>query len=231
MMLGAQSRFIAVAEDLGELYQLLKDPKLNLSGDKLESDLTSFSAFAMKALDSLNELGKARFNMPWRWRPWSNNYQQFLQQWSMEQFEVGPHYNEESGRRSIEQRKKKITKLQTRLDKVLAVEKQQERELIGVPYDEKLAKQVGSKMVEKQKKDLQAFMALATTPHVIVAPKQNARKVEEANFFERKKKTATAVIQPKLQRQIAEDEMQMSQRHPAERWGVAESSGLFESPP
>ncbi len=153
MLLGAQSRFIAVAEDLNELYQLLKDPKLTLSSDTLEKDLTSLSSFALKALDSLNELGKARFNMPWRWRQWSNNYQQFLQQWTMEQFEVAPHNNEESGRRAIEQRKKKMAKLQTRMDKVIAVEKQQERELIGVPFDEKLAKQVASKMAEKQKKD------------------------------------------------------------------------------
>jgi len=62
------------------------------SGDNRDigenSDLTALSAFALKALESLNELGKARFNMPWRWRPWSNNYQQFLQQWSMEQFEL-----------------------------------------------------------------------------------------------------------------------------------------------
>jgi hypothetical protein len=79
MMLGAQSRLIAVAEDLGELYQLLKDPKVTWSGGNRDSaenpDLTALSAFALKALESLNELGKARFNMPWRWRPWSNNYQ------------------------------------------------------------------------------------------------------------------------------------------------------------
>lgn len=117
------------------------------SGDNRDigenSDLTALSAFALKALESLNELGKARFNMPWRWRPWSNNYQQFLQQWSMEQFELaGAQNNEESGRRAIEQRKKKISKLQTRLDKVLAIEKQEERDSIGIPYDEKLAKQV-----------------------------------------------------------------------------------------
>jgi hypothetical protein len=37
------------------------------------------------------------------------------------------------------------------LDKVLAIEKQEERDSIGVPYDEKLAKQVQVKMAEKAK--------------------------------------------------------------------------------
>jgi len=111
MMLGAQSRFIAVAEDLFELYQLLKDPS-SLSVDAKEESLYTF---ALNALEHLNELGKARFNMPWRWRPWSNNYQLFLQQWSMEQFELGHHHHgqqDESGmRRAVEQRKKKMSKL------------------------------------------------------------------------------------------------------------------------
>ena len=231
MMLGAQSRFIAVAEDLGELYQLLKDPKVTWSGGNHQqregaaggdNDLTALSAFALKALESLNELGKARFNMPWRWRPWSNNYQQFLQQWSMEQFELaGAQSSEESGRRAIEQRKKKITKLQTRMDKVLAIEKQEERDSIGIPYDEKLAKQVQTKMAEKAKTQVAAQIKEPTRP--------TTRKVDSGDGGY--KIPPTAMVQPKLKRQIAEDEMQ-SQRHPVEdTWGVARSTGLFDSPP
>ena len=76
LQLGSSQRFIAVAEDLTELYQLLKDPKLSLVGDskELDKELTSLRAFALKTMQALTEIGKARFNMPWRWRPWSANY-------------------------------------------------------------------------------------------------------------------------------------------------------------
>ncbi len=43
-------------------------------------------------------------------------------------------------------------------------------------------------------------MAITTTPHVIVASKQIAKKIEEAELKDKKKKYPAAAIQPKLQR-------------------------------
>jgi hypothetical protein len=78
VLLGNSHRYIAIAEDLTEMYNLLKehagkDKKSSQSVDQEkqpsdETEFNSLSEFALKALSTLNIIGKGRFNMPWRWR-------------------------------------------------------------------------------------------------------------------------------------------------------------------
>jgi len=82
LLLGSQYRYIAVAEDLSEMYQLLKQQTSDVS--ESHTQMTTLSEFARSALELLTDIGTARFNMPWRWRPWSNNYHQALSSWSLE---------------------------------------------------------------------------------------------------------------------------------------------------
>jgi hypothetical protein len=74
LLLGSAYRCIAVAEDLTEMYQLLKDQGTSPPASESQKEMSTMSEFAVKALDLLTEIGHARYNMPWRWRPWSNNY-------------------------------------------------------------------------------------------------------------------------------------------------------------
>jgi hypothetical protein len=78
LLLGSNNRYIAVAEDLNEMFQLLNPPSTPCSVDTT-SDITTLDAFSLYALSLLNTLGRSRYNLPWRWRPWSLNYQQALQ--------------------------------------------------------------------------------------------------------------------------------------------------------
>ena len=59
-----------------------------MSDDSLSNDLVSLQSLALKSIEILNELGKSRFSLPWRWCPWSNNYQQALSQFTIDDFEV-----------------------------------------------------------------------------------------------------------------------------------------------
>lgn len=88
--------------------------------------------------------------MPWRWRPWSNNYNQVLTQWGNDLVDLytsgenssvsGGFSGFEETRGLAEQRKKQVNKLTTRMEKVTAVEKQLEvSQQIGIVYDEKTA--------------------------------------------------------------------------------------------
>lgn len=83
--------------------------------------MSTMSNFAVKSLELLTEIGHARYNMPWRWRPWSNNYHQALSAWSLEQLmQAG---NPEKDTRVIaEQRKKQANKLNNRIEKLTLAE-------------------------------------------------------------------------------------------------------------
>jgi hypothetical protein len=87
LLLGSAYRYIAVAEDHTEMYPLLKDQSTAPPGSETQKEMSSMSDFAVRALELLTEIGLARYNMPWRWRPWSNNYHQALSAWSLEQLE------------------------------------------------------------------------------------------------------------------------------------------------
>jgi hypothetical protein len=78
LQLGSSNRYIAVAEDLHEMYDVLSKNAKDNTEFQSPSD---FKEFTLQALELLQTIGRGRFNMPWRWSPWSNNYNQVLQQW------------------------------------------------------------------------------------------------------------------------------------------------------
>ncbi len=136
MMLASTYRYIAVAEDLTEMFSLLKEHSSKSTSAQDDDDLKTLSDFALRTLETLDDIGKARFNMPWRWNPWSNNYQQALQQFGNESLDIVESSAElgrtqssilEQTRILAEQRKKQMNKLTTRLEKVTAAEKAIER--------------------------------------------------------------------------------------------------------
>ena len=149
LLLGSSYRYIAVAEDLSELYQLLKEH----SHTQPTTDASTLSAFAQSSLQTLTELGKARFNMPWRWRPWSNNYQLALQQWGPSELADSLLFSSASdgGRSQLEHRKKQVNKLTSRLEKVQAAETINERsQEIGIPYKEGASKALSNEAKKRQ---------------------------------------------------------------------------------
>lgn len=87
LLLASKERYIAVAEDLTEMYSLLKE-QAERSGQQPSTEseddsIKDLSSLALRALEVLNQVGKGRFNMPWRWRQWSNNFQQVTSQWGI----------------------------------------------------------------------------------------------------------------------------------------------------
>lgn len=80
MLLSSQQRYIAVAEDLVEMEALLNQQVEEPPLDPTFSEVKDLSKLALRTLDTLVGVGAGRFNMPWRWRQWSNNYQQTINQ-------------------------------------------------------------------------------------------------------------------------------------------------------
>eukprot|EP00347_Sterkiella_histriomuscorum_P020695 403336831 len=177
MLMGNNLRYIAVAQDLTQMETLLKDVLININEQEqdqskdqsettspsdsqkisikniLEQEVKSINEFVIQVLKVLKYAGLKRFNLQWRWRPWSYVYMQVLQQWLLGQQDLSE--DSEDTRKKIEQRKKQEAKLNNRLDKVISKEQEQLRERLNISYEDpplKL-KQTSKKDVDKKKKD------------------------------------------------------------------------------
>ncbi|CDW79829.1 hect domain and rcc1-like domain-containing protein [Stylonychia lemnae] len=212
LLFSNSTKYIYVAEDLQQMEHLIQEQSNVINTNEtsvlnriLTEDMQNFNDFALKTLGILKEIGKKRFCMPWRWRPWTNLYLQVLQQWGQEQADISQDSQE--SRSQIEQRKKQINKLASRLEKVGLYEKQALRKQYGLEYEDKQLAQKVSKLKqtkEKKKEPTSAPRKLTDQRQLESQPWQNSSEFSGNYAFSR-------VKSPEL---LIPKEMQMTQVEP-----------------